>query len=67
MFFMKSLIKLMALNGHFGKHSQPAPRITNIEPWFRQAVEKAYQRIGKDWDKIEATATRAQGRPDFDD
>lgn len=42
-------------------------RITNIEPWPRQVVEKAYRRIGKDWGKIEDAATRAQGAPDFND
>ena len=47
--------------------AKPSRRITNIEPWPRRIVEKAYQRMGKDWDKIEDAATRAQGRPDFND
>ncbi len=47
--------------------AKPSRRITNIEPWPRRVVEKAYQRMGKDWDIIEDTATRAQGKPDFND
>ena len=43
------------------------PRITNIEPWPRRVVEAAYRRMGKEWDQIEAAATRAQGPPDFND
>jgi len=43
------------------------PRDTNIEPWPKRVVEEAYRRIGKDWDAIEVTATRAQGKPDFND
>jgi hypothetical protein len=42
-------------------------RITNIEPWPRRVIEKAYQRMGKEWDKIEDAATRAQGKSDFND
>ena|ERR1700728_2593566 len=47
--------------------AQPAGRITNIKPWPRQMLDKAYQRIAKDWDALEDAATRAQGRPDFND
>jgi hypothetical protein len=43
------------------------PRITNIKPWPRRVVEKAYRRIGKDWDALEDAAIRAQGKPDFND
>jgi hypothetical protein len=42
-------------------------RITNIEPWPRRVVEEAYRRMGKDWTAIEDAATRAQGKPGFDD
>ena len=42
-------------------------RITNIEPWPKATLEKAYQRTGKEWDAIEEAATRAQGKPDFSD
>ena len=42
-------------------------RLTNIEPWPRSTVEKAYQQMGRDWDALEDAATRAQGRPDFND
>jgi hypothetical protein len=47
--------------------AKPTRRITNIEPWPRQVVERAYRRIGRDWNQIEEIATRAQGRPDFND
>jgi hypothetical protein len=47
--------------------TEPARRITNLEPWPRRVVERAYQRIGKEWDKLEEAATRAQGKPDFND
>ena len=47
--------------------SRPSRRLTNIEPWPEQVLKNAYRRIGKDWDKIEDAATRAQGRPDFND
>jgi hypothetical protein len=47
--------------------AKPTRRITNIEPWPRRVIEKAYQRFGKEWDKIETAATRAQGTPDFND
>lgn len=46
---------------------KPTPRITNIEPWPRHVIQRAYKRIGKDWDKIEDAATRAQGTPGFND
>jgi hypothetical protein len=42
-------------------------RVTNTEPWPEEAVEAAYQRVGKEWDKLEEAATRAQGKPDSDD
>jgi hypothetical protein len=47
--------------------AEPEKRITNIEPWPRRVVEKAYQRMGKEWDEIEDVALRAQGKPDFND
>jgi hypothetical protein len=43
------------------------PRITNIDPWPKGVVEKAYRRIGREWDKLEEAAIRAQGRPDMND
>ena len=45
----------------------PAARITNLEPWPRGALAKAYHRAGKSWEHVEAAATAAQGRPDWDD
>jgi hypothetical protein len=47
--------------------AKPQRRVTNIEPWPRSVVEKAYRTMGNDWDKIEDAATRAQGTPDLDD
>jgi hypothetical protein len=47
--------------------AKPAQRVTNIEPWPPGVVEKAFRQVGKDWDKIEEVATRAQGKPDFND
>ncbi|MEO8426621.1 MAG: hypothetical protein ABI651_05860 [Verrucomicrobiota bacterium] len=45
----------------------PGQRLTNIEPWPKGLLEKAYKRVGAEWDKIETIATRAQGKPDFKD
>jgi hypothetical protein len=42
-------------------------RLTNIEPWSKSTLEKAYKRVGREWDALEDTATRAQGRPNFND
>jgi hypothetical protein len=42
-------------------------RLTNIAPWPRGALAKAYRRIDKDWESVEAAATAAQGRPAWDD
>jgi hypothetical protein len=45
----------------------PAPRLTNVTPWPRGALAKAYRRIEKEWERIEAAATAAQGRPSWED
>ena len=45
----------------------PAARITNIDPWPPGVLAKAYRRVDKAWDRIEAAATAAQGRPSWDD
>jgi len=42
-------------------------RLTNIEPWPKSALDKAYRKVGKECDVIEELATRAQGKPDFSD
>ena len=42
-------------------------RITNIDPWPRGSLAKAYRRVDKAWDRVEAAATAAQGRPSWDD
>ncbi len=41
----------------------PEARITNIEPWPRGCLAKAYRRVDHAWDRVEAAATAAQGRP----
>jgi hypothetical protein len=43
-----------------------AARITNIDPWPRGSLAKAYRRVDKAWDRVEASATAAQGRPSWD-
>lgn len=45
----------------------PGQRLTNIEPWPKGLLEKAYRKVGAEWDTLEAIATRAQGTPDFND
>ena len=42
-------------------------RLTNIEPWSKNTLAKAYKMVGRDWDALEEAATKAQGRPDFND
>jgi hypothetical protein len=42
-------------------------RLTNVDPWPKSTLEKAYRKIGEEWDAIEKVATRAQGKPDFND
>jgi hypothetical protein len=42
-------------------------RLTNLEPWHKTVLEKAYRKVGTEWDRLETAASRAQGKPDFDD
>jgi len=42
-------------------------RLTNIAPWPRGTLAKAYRRTEADWERVEAAATAAQGRPSWDD
>jgi hypothetical protein len=42
-------------------------RITNLAPWPRGALAKAYRRTEPGWERVEAAATAAQGRPSWDD
>lgn len=42
-------------------------RLTNIEPWPKGILERAYKKAGPEWDKLETIAVRAQGKPDFGD
>ncbi len=45
----------------------PPTRITNVDPWPPGVLAKAYRRVDKAWDRIEAAATAAQGRPSWND
>ena len=44
-----------------------AQRLTNLDPWPRGALAKAYGNVDKDWERVEAAATAAQGPPSWDD
>jgi hypothetical protein len=41
--------------------------ITDIDPWPRGCLAKAYRRADQAWDRIEAAAAAAQGRPSWGD
>ena len=46
----------------------PRTRITNLEPWPAGALARAYKRTAdRQWERIEAAATAAQGRASWDD
>ncbi len=48
--------------------STPAQRVTNVEPWPRGALARAYKRVEREgWDKIEAAAAGAQPPPSMED
>ena len=42
-------------------------RLTRLEPWSSKTLKKAYQQMGREWDALEEAATKAQGKPDFND
>ena len=42
-------------------------RLTAVSPWPKGALAKAYKRIGKNWDRMEAAASKAQGKPHWKD
>lgn len=42
-------------------------RLTNIEPWPKSTLEKAYKQLGQEWDALEEAATQAQGKLDLND
>ena len=44
-----------------------ARHLTNIAPWPRGALAKAYKRVEQKGGRVEAAATAAQGRPSWDD
>jgi hypothetical protein len=43
------------------------PRLTNVEPWPRGVLTKAYRQADANWERTEAAATAAQGPPSWDD
>jgi len=45
----------------------PSRRLTNVTPWPRGALAKAYKRVGKSDDAAEALAVAAQGKPSWED
>jgi hypothetical protein len=48
--------------------SAPARRVTNVEPWRRGILARAYKRIEhEEWDKVEAAAVAAQPVLSMDD
>jgi hypothetical protein len=47
---------------------EPKARITNIAPWPRGALARAYKRsLDKSWEGVEEAATAAQSQPSWDD
>jgi hypothetical protein len=48
-----------------GKRSRR--RLSRLEPWSGSTLEKACRQIGSEWHELEEAATKAQGRPDFND
>jgi hypothetical protein len=42
-------------------------RLTNVTPWPRGALARAYRRADKDWERVEVAATAAQGQPSWED
>jgi hypothetical protein len=42
-------------------------RLTNVAPWPKGCLAKAYRRVERAWERVEAAATAAQGRPSWDD
>jgi hypothetical protein len=41
--------------------------LTHLKPWSKKELEAAYRRLGAEWDQVEEAATRAQGKPSFED
>ena len=42
-------------------------RRTRLEPLSKSTLRKTYKIMGRDWDALEEAATKAQGKPDFND
>jgi hypothetical protein len=49
------------------QEAAPVERVTAVSPWPRGALAKAYRRANRDWDRVEAAATTAQGKPAWGD
>jgi hypothetical protein len=43
------------------------PSLTNLAPWPRTALARAYRKVERAWERTEAAATAAQGRPAWQD
>lgn len=68
-----NLIRL-TLRRHLGTviqaESKEPGRLTSVEPLPKGVMARAYKRLAKvdkDWDRVEATAVAAQGRPNWED
>ncbi len=47
---------------------KPRARLTNVAPWPRGALARAYKRSAdRRWERVEAAATAAQGQPSWND
>ncbi len=47
---------------------KPRARLTNVAPWPRGALARAYKRSAdRRWEHVEAAATAAQGQPSWND
>jgi hypothetical protein len=46
--------------------SETSP-LTNVKPFPKGTLARAYRHSDPAWDRVEAAATRAQGAPSFDD
>ncbi len=47
--------------------STPIARLTNVKPWPKDVLTRAWKRTDKDWEKAEAAAMAARRPPRWDD
>jgi len=47
--------------------SAPVARLTNINPWPRGVLTRAWKRTDKDWEEVEAAAMAARHPPRWND